>query len=132
MKENKLQAFPFAAMAVAFFGISGVAVATAFTPGGGSPACLKRVDVPQDSQSDVQTGCTSWTECDESWQCASANPGPQVSCGTATVVTRYCRECINGTWNGDTQRCELGISGTCGSDIADGTRSMFLDPEYCP
>lgn len=124
--------FGFTAVTAACMWVMGVTITTAMTPGGTGPACTKRVDVPQDSQSNVQAGCTSWTECDDSWQCATVSLGPQLDCGDEFTTTRYCRDCTGGVWDGDTQRCEMGISGSCSADYASGTRTRYLEPSHCP
>lgn len=123
----------FATRSAIFVGVAFVAAATAMQsgPGGGGPVCNKRVDIPMDSQSGIASGCTSWTECDETWQCAAVNPGPQVSCGPATSSTRYCKTCSNGYWNSGMQRCELGVSGSCGAGVVSGSITKYLSPEHC-
>ena len=114
-------------------GVAFVAAAAAMQtgPGCGGPVCNKKIDMPT-SQSHIQSGCTSWTECDEAWQCPTENPGVFTTCGTPSTSIRYCLTCVGGEWNSTNQRCELGVSGICDNPVEDDTYTVFLSPVVCP
>ncbi len=99
--------------------------------GGGKPGCIYVLDIPPRSQSNVESGCTSWTECQESWQCPNVTPGVYNNCGTLTAFTRYCRDCTGGYWDINLHKCVVGNSGQCSDDYQNGTRTIWLDPILC-
>jgi len=99
--------------------------------GGGSPDCKHKLDIPPHSQSNVQSGCTSWTECEESWQCPTSTPGTVSTCGTLVSFPRKCRDCTGGYWDSSLQRCVVGVSGQCGHFVDSGTRTIYLNPAFC-